>query len=86
MGFGVPLHRWFKDDLRAYLRDLLLAPDAQLRRYVDQRYVHTLCQAHMSGQADHTHRLWTLLTFEVWLRQVRRQQPSVPQALLRVEA
>lgn len=70
MGFGVPLRAWFTSELRDYLQDLLLAPDARLRAYVDQGYVRTLCQAHLSGRADHSHRLWTLLTFEVWLRQL----------------
>lgn len=68
MGFGVPLRNWFSSDLRTFLRDLLLAPDARLRTYLDQAYVRRLCEAHWSGMADHSHRLWTLLTFEVWLR------------------
>ncbi len=70
MGFGVPLQRWFKTDLRDYLRDLLLAPGARLRGYVDQDYVRRLCEAHVAGAADYSARLWTLLTFEVWLRQL----------------
>ena len=31
MGFGVPLDAWFRGELRDYLRDLLLAPDARYR-------------------------------------------------------
>lgn len=68
MGFGVPLRTWFKTDLHEYLSDLLLAPDARLRDYLDQEYVRQLCQTHLTGRADHSHRLWTLLTFEVWCR------------------
>jgi asparagine synthase (glutamine-hydrolysing) len=68
MGFAVPLAVWFTEDLRDFLRDLLLARDARLREYVDQGYVNRLCQAHMSGRADYSARLWTLLTFETWLR------------------
>ena len=68
MGFGVPLRAWFSTDLRAHLQDALLAPEARLRGYVDQPYVRALCEAHWSGRADHSHRLWTLLTFEIWLR------------------
>lgn len=68
MGFGVPLRAWFTTDLSDYLQDILLSPTARLRRYVDQAYVRRLCQAYLSGRADHSHRLWTLLTFEVWLR------------------
>lgn len=70
MGFGVPLQKWFAEDLRDFLHDLLLAPDACLRQYLNQDYVRELCQVHMTGRADHSHRLWTLLTFEVWLRQL----------------
>jgi len=68
MGFGVPLERWFRRELRDFLQDLLLAPDARLRQHVNHRYVQQLCQAHLVGGVDHSSRLWTLLTFEVWLR------------------
>jgi len=68
MGFGVPLRAWFATDLREFLQDVLLAPEARLRRFVDQAYVRELCEAHLAGRADHSHRLWALLTFEVWLR------------------
>ena len=72
MGFGVPLRAWFTADLRDYLQDLLLAPDARLRTYLNQEYVRRLCHAHLAGHADHSPRLWTLLTFEVWLRSLPR--------------
>jgi asparagine synthase (glutamine-hydrolysing) len=68
MGFGVPLRMWFAEDLREYLHDVLLAPTARLRRYVDQAYVRELVHAHLAGEVDYSDRLWTLLTFEVWLR------------------
>ena len=71
MGFGVPLRAWFTADLRDYLRDMLLAPDARLRTYLNQSYVRQLYEAHVTGRADESHRLWTLLTFEVWLRQLQ---------------
>jgi len=32
----------------------------------------------VSGRADHAHRLWTLLTFEVWLRNLTLEEPAVP--------
>ncbi len=76
MGFGVPLRAWFAQDLREYLQDLLLAPTARLRAYVDQAYVRRLCTAHNTGRSDHSTRLWTLLTFEVWLRQLPSWGPG----------
>ncbi len=68
MGFGVPLARWFRQDLRDFVQDALLPPEARLRRYVNHTYVQRLVKEHEQGRADHAHRLWTLLTFEVWLR------------------
>ncbi len=75
MGFGVPLRRWFAGDLRDHLQELLLTPTVRLRRYVDQGYVRRLYDEHQAGRVDHAHRLWTLLTFEILLRQLS-QQPA----------
>ncbi|MBI4596956.1 MAG: asparagine synthase (glutamine-hydrolyzing) [Candidatus Omnitrophica bacterium] len=72
MGFGVPLHHWFRYELRDFVTDWLLAPNALLRQYLHQPYVRQLVQQHFAGRCDHSHRLWTLLTFEVWLQQLRR--------------
>jgi asparagine synthase (glutamine-hydrolysing) len=69
MGFGVPLQRWFATELRGLIEETLLSPSALLRQHVDQGYVRSLWQAHQQG-SDHSHRLWTLLTFELWLRQL----------------
>ncbi len=67
-GFSAPLHAWFAKDLGDYLRDLLLAPDARLRAYVNQEYVRRLLDGQRAGRQDAASRLWTVLTFEVWLR------------------
>jgi asparagine synthase (glutamine-hydrolysing) len=89
MGFGVPLRAWFKSDLREYVGDLLLAADARSGEYLDTGYVKELYRSHLSGQGDHSHRLWTLLTFEVWLRSLpnwstvlAKDLPRIPEGLL----
>lgn len=84
MGFGVPLRAWFAADLRDYLQDLLLAPEAKLRAYVDQDYVRALYEAHLAGGTDHSARLWTLLTFEVWLRQLPQWREGATEPALSV--
>jgi asparagine synthase (glutamine-hydrolysing) len=79
MGFGVPLQKWFRGDLREYLGDHLIGPGVRLAQYVDAGYVRRLCEEHVGGRADHSHRLWTLLTFEVWLRELPSWvAPAVP--------
>jgi asparagine synthase (glutamine-hydrolysing) len=64
-GFGVPLGRWFREDLRTLARDTLLAD----RGWFRNGEVHRLLDAHESGRADHGHRLWCLLMLELWARE-----------------
>jgi asparagine synthase (glutamine-hydrolysing) len=71
-GFGVPLGAWFRGELRDYLRDMLTSPTARARAYVEPAYVATLVDEHLAARHDHGHRLWALLTFEVWLRAMTR--------------
>lgn len=70
MGFGLPLGTWFRTGLRDYLLDHL-APSAQMYQYIDRTRVDALVRDHLSNRADHGHRLWLLLTLEVWLRSLK---------------
>jgi asparagine synthase (glutamine-hydrolysing) len=67
-GFGVPIGAWFRGPLRAYLRDHLEGDSARLGTWVQPSCVARLLDEHTRGVRDHGARLWTLLTFEVWLR------------------
>jgi asparagine synthase (glutamine-hydrolysing) len=67
-GFGVPLDRWFRTDLRSYVRQTLGAPDAAVRRHLAADGLDRLLAQHDAGSHNHGHRLWTLLTLEVFLR------------------
>jgi asparagine synthase (glutamine-hydrolysing) len=67
-GFGVPLDRWFRQDLNAYVAATLGAADAHVRRHLDAGAVDRMLAEHDSGARNHGHALWTLLTLEVFLR------------------
>ncbi len=64
-GFGVPLGRWFRSDLRDVTHDLLSGDRGWFRPDTVQR----LLDEHESGRADHGHRLWCLLMLELWVRE-----------------
>ena len=68
MGFGVPLSNWFRGELRDYIRDVLLASDARYAAYLSRDTVGKLVRDHQDGRRNLGHQLWTLLTFELWLR------------------
>ncbi len=67
-GFGVPLDRWFRSDLRDYMQATLGARDARVRAHVDGAVVDRLIAGHDGGARNHGQLLWTLLTLEVFLR------------------
>ena len=64
-GFGVPLGRWFRVDLREAARDLLTTD----RDWFRVGTVRRLLDEHEAGHADHGHRLWCLLMLELWMRE-----------------
>lgn len=67
-GFGVPLDRWFRSELRTYLESQLGSADARLRSYVHPDALDAMMAEHQQGMVNHGHALWTLLTLEVFLR------------------
>jgi len=68
-GFGVPLDRWFRTDLRTYAEGMLSSQKTRVGELIKGDAVRALVADHMSGQANHGHGIWTLLTLEVFLRQ-----------------
>jgi asparagine synthase (glutamine-hydrolysing) len=67
-GFGVPLDRWFREDLQRYVASSLGARDARVKQHLAGDAVDHLLAEHQSGSRNHGHALWTLLTLEVFLR------------------
>jgi asparagine synthase (glutamine-hydrolysing) len=67
-GFGVPLTRWFREDLHEFARDILLDDQARNRGQLRPAAVERLLSDHAAGRADHGHRLWCLLMLELWQR------------------
>jgi asparagine synthase (glutamine-hydrolysing) len=67
-GFGIPLDRWFRDDLRPLMLDLLGDRSFRERGVFDERGVRACFEAHLSGQRDFGELLWLVLTYEMWAR------------------
>src|SRR5438309_2211606 len=68
-GFGVPLGVWFRGNLRELFADTLLSPASLGRGHFQPAFVARLVREHLSGQRDHTLRLWQLVVFERWQQQ-----------------
>ncbi len=69
MGFGVPLDHWFRNELRDYVRDVLLDQRTTERGYFRTDVVQRMIDDHQAGRFDHAYRLWALLVLELWHRE-----------------
>lgn len=68
MGFGVPISRWFRGELKRELEAVLLDPVALGRGLFRPAEIERLVQEHAQGRREHSHRLWALLMLELWFR------------------
>jgi asparagine synthase (glutamine-hydrolysing) len=66
-GFAVPLGTWFRGQLGALVRELLLSDTSRRRGYFDPAYIETLLRLHQAGRPLDLE-LWTLISFELWCR------------------
>jgi asparagine synthase (glutamine-hydrolysing) len=65
-GFGMPVAKWTRGELRPLVREMF-APDRLKRRGLfNSAYVERILAQHESGAADHRKLIWTLLMFEMW--------------------
>ena len=80
-GFGVPVARWFRTELRELAGDLLLGERASARGLFHRGAVETLLADHVAGRADHGARLWSLVMLELW-QQEHVDAAAVPAAAL----
>jgi asparagine synthase (glutamine-hydrolysing) len=71
-GFGVPLARWFRGELRDLAGDILGESTLFRRSAVEQ-----LLADHAAGRADNGHRLWCLVMLELWQRRYAEQREPV---------
>jgi asparagine synthase (glutamine-hydrolysing) len=76
MGFGVPLGAWFRRELRDMTRDVLLGPRARQRGIFRMSEVEGLLATHDGGRRDCSARLWSLVCFELWMRQWVDRAPA----------
>ncbi len=67
MGFAIPLGDWFRNDLRDALRNHLLRADHLETLGFRLSRVEKLIHDHDRRAADHTHRLFALLSLSLWL-------------------
>ncbi len=67
-GFGIPLGRWLRNELKDLCNDVLSADSIKKVGLFNPEYVEKLKREHFEGIRDHRKKLWTLMVFEMWRR------------------
>jgi asparagine synthase (glutamine-hydrolysing) len=80
MGFGVPLARWFREELRDLPAEVLMGADSRVHAYVKPEAIAQMIQEHHHEVMDHSMRLWVLLQLEMWHREVVESPIIAPEA------
>lgn len=68
MGFGVPVGKWFRNEMKDFVRDTLLSPTALSRGVVRPEVLTKYVNEHIAGSRDHSFQIWTFLMLELWFQ------------------
>jgi asparagine synthase (glutamine-hydrolysing) len=68
MGFGVPLSKWFRKELKGYTYEVLLDHKTLNRGYFRREGIERLLNDHIALRYDHAAKIWALLFLEMWFR------------------
>jgi asparagine synthase (glutamine-hydrolysing) len=75
-GFSIPLKHWLRGPLKPLMMDLLSQEVIRQRGYFEPQTITRWVDEHLRGRANHSHRLWALILFELW------QQKNIDPAVL----
>ena len=67
-GFSAPDASWFKGESIDYIKDLLLNKSANIYEFLKPEKVHNLMNEHFTGKKNRRLLIWSLLSFEWWLK------------------
>jgi asparagine synthase (glutamine-hydrolysing) len=68
-GFGAPVRRWIKNDMKEMTHDVLSARSIENRGVFNSDAIHRLIAENDQGKIDASYTIWSLLAIETWLRQ-----------------
>jgi len=69
MGFGVPIGKWFRNEMKDFLREVLLSERSLSRGMIKPEAIQRYVREHVDGEREHSFQLWAFLMLELWYRQ-----------------
>jgi asparagine synthase (glutamine-hydrolysing) len=77
-GFGAPLRRWLREELREMVADTLAPAALRQRGFFEPRAVERLIALDRSGAVDGSYTIFALMCLELWCRAFIDVVPRVP--------
>ena len=65
-GFGVPLTKWLKNDLKDYMLEVLSKQEIVKTNLFNYDFVNKLIKEHLNNKKDNRKILWNLIIFQNW--------------------
>jgi asparagine synthase (glutamine-hydrolysing) len=66
VGFGIPINHWLRKELKPLLSEYLSSGNLKKHDLFNEKFVNNVVNEHISGSEDHRHKLWCLLSFQIW--------------------
>lgn len=70
-GFTIPIKKWIATDLKKEITDRLTSGALIKTNYFNQEAVTSLLNNHFTNKEDNSHKIWSLLCFEMWLNKFK---------------
>ena len=68
MGFGVPVGKWFRSEMKDFVRGVLLSEQSLNRGIIKREMIEKYVAEHTNAERDHAFQIWTLLMLELWFQ------------------
>jgi asparagine synthase (glutamine-hydrolysing) len=78
-GFGVPLVKWFRNELREPLEDLLNGQMIRRIGLFDPAAVQRIVDMHMTGRWNFSAKIWQILVAQIWGQHFLADSPGLSQ-------
>jgi asparagine synthase (glutamine-hydrolysing) len=69
MGFSVPIGRWFRGELKPFLKDKVLNGPLRRMPLLRMEALERLLDEHFEGAGDHETRIWNVLMLSLWFEE-----------------
>lgn len=71
-GFGVPVNKWLKTDLKDLLVSTLNKNDIKSENIFNYNYIEKLISDHLNNHRNNSKELWSLLIFQLWKNKLNK--------------